>query len=247
MFLYVIMFSQRGRKLGAGGNEFDDTEEGKLAKIAVASDGAVINLNNLQTSVNTNSAKTTFPGFGTTTGTALQGSTSVGCIKHLLYMKPMTPSYYAMTGTYGAITGSLLPGSTELTTDPLRMVIGSLGIVQDTESPNNFTFSESDSKITFGWTQQVVLVFYKMEYVDNSAGERLLTFGMYDDYHNTNKFSIRTHINMPSSNYTFKQISGFAGAIAIQSYANYFMWAQSSGGGKIQGVEFYFIRSNLNF
>lgn len=201
----------------------------------------------LNNAVNINSAKVSFPGFGTTAGTALQGNTSVGCIKHLLYMKPMTPSYYDMAGTHGAITGSLLPGSTELGTSERRMVIGSFGIVQDTESPNNFSFSESDTKITFGWTQQVVLVFYKLEYMDNSAGERLLTFGMYDAHHNSNKFSIRTHINMPSADYTFKHLSGFAGAIAIQSYANYYMWAKSSGGGKIQNVEFYFVRSRLNF
>lgn len=195
-----------------------------------------------QTAINLNNAKKSMV-IGTTSLTAKAGNSG---IKHLLYIQPNTPTYYDMTGTYGAITGSALL-SAELATDPRRIVIGSLGIVQDTESPNNFSFSESDTKITFGWSQQVVLVFYKYEYYDNSAGERLITWGLYDDYHNANKFSIRHSINIPTSKYTFKQISGYAGHIAIQNYANYYLWAKSDGGGKIQGLNLIFIRSGLNF
>ena len=245
MFLYVIMFSQRGRKL-ASGNEFDDTEEAKLSKISIATDGAVINLNDMQTAVNTNSSKTTFPGFGTITNTALQGSTQVGSFKNILSIKIATPIYYDMAGVYGAITGSGLAGA-ELATDERRIVVGSTGIVEDTESPSPVSFSESNTKVQFNWTTNVVLVFYKMEYFDDSAGERIFTFGLYDDNADVNKINIRTSINVPSATLTFKQISGFAGVIGIQSFAQYYLWAKSTGGGKIQSIELNFMRCNLNF
>lgn len=204
--------------------------------------------NTQQTAINLNTAKASMV-LGTTAGTALAGNTATGIIKHLLYIERASPNYFAIGAgqLQNAITGSELVAPVELTTSPMRLVIDDLGVVQDTESPNNFSFTESGTMITFGWTQQVVLIFYKFEYYDNSAGERLITFGLYDDHHNTTKFSVRHSINMPTSNTTFKQVSGYAGHIAIQSYAKYFLWAKSSGGGKIQGLEFIFVRSGLNF
>ena len=182
-----------------------------------------------------------------TTNTTNINNLESGLFNNMTYFIMNSPSYYDMVGSsFGAITGSVLT-SFELTTDPKRFVIGSLGIVQDTESPNNFSFSESDTKITFGWTSTNVLVFYRMEHYDNSAGNRTITFGMYDDYNNVSKFSIRHDVYMDSSSFRFKQISGFAGSIAIQSSASYYFYAKSSGGGKLQGVQFFLVNATKAF
>jgi len=183
----------------------------------------------------------------TTNATNIAGIAS-GLFDNMSYFIMNSPSYYAMVGGAhgGATTGSAL-SSFELGTAPHRFVIGSLGIVQDTYSPNNFSFSENNTKITFGWTEINVLVFYRMEHYDNSAGNRTIEFGMYDDYHNTNKFSVRHDVYMDSGSFRFKQISGFAGSIAIQSYANYYFWAKSNGGGKLQGVQFFLINATKAF
>ena len=190
----------------------------------------------------------------TTNTTNISANTSAiagiasGLFDNMTYFIMNSPSYYAMVGGShgGATTGSALT-SFELGTAPHRFVINSLGIAQDTYSPNNFSFSENGTKITFGWTEINVLVFYRMEHYDNSAGNRTIEFGMYDDYHNTNKFSIRHDVYMDSSSFRFKQISGFAGTIAIQNYANYYFWAKSSGGGKLQGVQFFLINATKAF
>jgi len=172
---------------------------------------------------------------------------STGIIDNMNYFKMSTPVYYDMIGTgFGDITGSALSNMV-LTTDPKRIIIDTLGIAQDTFSPNNFTFSESGTLVAFGWSSTNVLVFYKLEYYDNSVGERLLEFGFYDDYHNVGKFGIRHTINCPSSNFNFQQVSGFAGSIAIQNYAKYYFYAKSSGGGKIQGLQFFFVKSTKSF
>jgi len=176
---------------------------------------------------------------------ALQSSP--GLFGDMTFIIMNTPEYYDMSGTFGAVTGSKITGGAELATDERRFVIGSLGIVQDTVSTNDFSFSESDTKITFGWSSNNVLVFYRMEHYDNSIGNRTLTFGMYDDYNNNIKFSVRHDIYMESSSFRFKQVSGFAGSIAIQSNANYYFYAKSSGGGNLQGLQFFLIKANKNF
>ena len=182
-----------------------------------------------------------------TNATAIAGIAS-GLFDNMTYFIMNSPSYFAMVGGVhgGATTGSALT-SFELGTAPHRFVIGSLGIAQDTYSPNNFSFTEDNTKITFGWTEINVLVFYRMEHYDNSAGNRTIEFGMYDDYHNVNKFSVRHDVYMDSGSFRFKQISGFAGSIAIQNYANYYFWAKSNGGGKLQGVQFFLINATKAF
>jgi len=196
----------------------------------------ISNINSITTLTNTHEVEIT----------ALQNQGS-GLFSDMVYFKINTPKYYDMVGSsHGAITGSEL-SSFELTSDEKRFVIGDLGIVQDTFSPNDYTITESGTKISFGWTSNNVLVFYKMEHYDNSAGNRTLTFGMYDDHHNTNKFSIRHDVYMDSSSFRFKHISGFAGTIAIQNYANYYFWAKSNGGGKLQSVQFFLVRASKNF
>ena len=207
----------------------------------VGTSGLKTIIQNNTTQANTNTSNIT------TNATAIAGIAS-GLFDKMSYFIMNSPSYYAMVGGAhgGATTGSALT-SFELGTAPHRFVIGSLGIVQDTYSPNNFSFSENDTKITFGWTEINVLVFYKMEHYDNSAGNRTIEFGMYDDYHNSNKFSVRHDVYMDSSSFRYKQISGFAGSIAIQSYANYYFWAKSNGGGKLQGVQFFLINATKAF
>lgn len=193
-----------------------------------------------RTSITTNTSNIT------SNTSAIAGFAS-GLFDNMLYFIMNSPQYYDMVGTsFGAITGSALSSFT-LSTEPHRFVIGSLGIVQDTFSPNNFSFSESDTKITFGFTGINVLVFYKMELYDNSSGNKKLEFGMYDDHHNVNKFSIRTDVYFDSSSYRYKQVSGFAGTIALQSYANYYFWAKSDNGGKLQGVQFFLVKSTKAF
>tara|TARA_R100000734_G_C3313970_1_gene105439 strand:+ start:851 stop:1618 length:768 start_codon:yes stop_codon:yes gene_type:complete len=178
--------------------------------------------------------------------TAIAGITS-GLFDNMTYFIMNSPSYYDMVGSsFGAVTGSELT-SFELTTDPKRFVIDTTGIAQDTFSPNQMTFSESGTKVTFGWTEINVLVFYKMEHYDNSAGNRTITFGMYDDVNNVSKFSVRHDVYMDSSTFRFKQISGFAGTIAIQSSANYYFYAQSSGGGKLQNIQFFLVNATKAF
>lgn len=178
--------------------------------------------------------------------TAIAGITS-GLFDNMTYFIMNSPSYFDMVGSsFGAVTGSELT-SFELTTDPKRFVIDTTGIAQDTFSPNQMTFSESGTKVTFGWTEVNVLVFYKMEHYDNSAGNRTITFGMYDDVNNVSKFSVRHDVYMDSSSFRFKQISGFAGSIAIQSSANYYFYAQSSGGGKLQNVQFFLVNATKAF
>ena len=201
----------------------------------------------LITTANTNiSSLQTLTSTHETEITTLQNA-GTGLFGDMNYFIMNSPTYYDMTGTgFGSITGSVL-SSFELTSDPKRFIIGSLGIAQDTQSPNNFSFTESDTLIHFGWSANTVLVFYKMEMYDNSSGNRTLEFGMYDDHHNTNKFSIRHDVYMDSSSFRFKQVSGFAGSIAIQNYAKYYFWAKSNGGGKIQGVQFFLVKSNKNF
>ena len=179
--------------------------------------------------------------------TSVIAGLSTGIIDNMNYFKMSTPVYYDMVGTgFGDITGNTL-SNMELTADPKRIIINTLGIAQDTFSPNNFTFTESGTLVAFGWSSTNVLVFYKLEYYDNSAGERLLEFGFYDDYHNVGKFGVRQTVNCPSSNFNFQQISGFAGSIAIQNYAKYYFYAKSSGGGKIQGLQFFFVKSTKSF
>ena len=241
-----------------------DTMKAKLDLITIAS---ARNIDDMQVLINTNTAvrttntekldMTTTSTLRTyaeasraliTTNTTNINGFETGLFGDMNYFIMNSPTYFDMTGSgfTGAITGSVL-SSFELTSDPKRFVIGSLGIAQDTESPNNFSFTESDTLIQFGWSANTVLVFYKMEMYDNSSGNRTLEFGMYDDHHNTNKFSIRHDVYMDSSSFRFKQVSGFAGSIAIQNYAKYYFWAKSNGGGKLQGVQFFLVRSNKNF
>ena len=222
-------------------------ERFKLGLINIVSNK---DINNMDTNINTNTTNinqlTTLTNTHEVEITALQNAGS-GLFSDMTYFIMNSPKYYDMVGSsHGAITGSEL-SSFELTSDEKRFVIGDLGIVQDTESPNNFSFSDTGTKISFGWSSYNVLVFYKMEMYDNSAGNRTLTFGMYDGHHNTNKFSIRHDVYMDSSSFRFKQISGFAGTIAIQNYANYYFWAKSSGGGKLQGVQFFLVKASKNF
>lgn len=228
-------------------NGITSAEQFKLGLINIVSNK---DINNMDTNINTNSTNinqlTTLTNTHEVEITALQNQGS-GLFSDMVYFIMNTPKYYDMTGTsHGAITGSQLT-SFELTSDEKRFVIGDLGIVQDTFSPNDFSITESGTKISFGWSSNNVLVFYKMEHYDNSAGNRTLTFGMYDAHHSTNKFSIRHDVYMDSSSYRFKHISGFAGTIAIQNYANYYFWAKSNGGGKLQGVQFFLVRASKNF
>lgn len=182
-----------------------------------------------------------------TTNTTNINALETGLFDNMTYFIMNSPSYYDMVGSsFGAVTGSELT-SFELTTDPKRFVIDTTGIAQDTFSPNQMTFSESGTKVTFGWTEINVLVFYRMEHYDNSAGNRTITFGMYDDTNNVSKFSVRHDVYMDSSSFRFKQISGFAGTIAIQSSASYYFYAQSSGGGKLQGVQFFLVNATKAF
>jgi len=178
------------------------------------------------------------------------GGSSDGLFNNLVSIKRATPSFFANNnGNLGSdITGSeLIDPEIASSSGVLRLVINDTGVVKDTESPNNFTFSDSGTMISFGWSQSVVLVFYKFEYYDNSAGERTLFFGLYADSGNIENFTIRHDFNMPTSNYTFKHLSGYAGYISIENYHNYYIWFMSNGGGKIRNIEFMFIRSNLSF
>ena len=248
-----------------------DEMKTKLDLISVTS---ARNLDAMQVAINTNTAVTTthsanFDMTNTNTlGTYAQANRTLintnasnistnttninniqsGLFDNMTYFIMNSPQYFAMSGGShgGAVTGSVLSSQT-LGTAPLRFVINSLGIAQDTFSPNNFSFSESGTKVTFGWTEINVLVFYKMEYYDNSSGNKTLNFGMYDDYHNSQKFSIRTDVYFDSSSFRFTQISGFAGTIAIQNYANYYFWASSPNGGKLQGVQFFLVNATKAF
>ena len=258
------------------GLDTEETEQDEMKeKLDLITITSAKNLETMQSAINVNTAENTtqFAYFNMETGTTstlrtyvednrnsintnttnISANTSAiagiasGLFDNMTYVILNSPQYYDMVGTsFGAITGSALSSFT-LSTEPHRFVIGSLGIVQDTYSPNNFSFSESDTKITFGWTGINVLVFYRMELYDNSSGNKRLEFGMYDDYHNVNKFGIRTDVYFDSSSYRFKQVSGFAGTIAIQNYANYYFWAKSDNGGKLQGVQFFLVKSTKAF
>ena len=246
--------------------EEQDEMKTKLDLITVTSSK---NLETMETNIATNNAKNSYPSADATKmgnisvtssvdlntmNTSITSNTSAiagiggGLFQHLLSIKRATPNFFANSGgNLGTdITGSELVNP-EITGGVLRLVIDDTGVVVDTESPNNFTFSESGTRIRFGWTQSVVLVFYKFEYYDNSAGSRTVTFGMYDDSNDASKFQIRHDFNMPSSFYIFKQFSGYAGYISIQNYNDYYLHFMSNGGGQIRDIEFLFIRSSLSF
>lgn len=253
---------------GIGVNELAEQAEqdAMKAKLDLITISTAKNLDSMKTDIDTNSAVTTthtanFDMTNTstlrtyaeanraliTTNTTNINALETGLFDNMTYFIMNSPSYYDMVGSsFGAVTGSELT-SFELTTDPKRFVIDTTGIAQDTFSPNQMTFSESGTKVTFGWTEINVLVFYRMEHYDNSAGNRTITFGMYDDTNNVSKFSVRHDVYMDSSSFRFKQISGFAGTIAIQSSASYYFYAQSSGGGKLQGVQFFLVNATKAF
>ncbi len=177
---------------------------------------------------------------------AIAGLTS-GLFDNMTYFIMNSPSYFDMVGSsFGAVTGSELT-SFELTTDPKRFVIDTTGIAQDTFSPNQMTFSDSGTRVTFGWTEINVLVFYRMEYYDNAAGNRTLNVGMYDHGNSVGKAGFRHDVYMDSASFRFKQISGFLGTVALQSSSSYYFYAYSSGGGKLQNVQFFLVNATKAF